>query len=250
MNRNAKLDSGPNSPEEDDFTYWDKVALTRWGKYVTSIEKRFVCQGIQLSGNPSAGVDVGCGSGQWSKLASDAGWRMTCVDVDPRALSICKRNVPEANCILAEAGSKEIRCQSNSAGLMFCIEVGPVVESDWFISEASRVLNHSGTLVAVVWNRRSWRGFAWRFKNRLQGNRHDCFYNHPYSRWKQNLTEAGFNIVHQEGFSWGPLGRTSDSFLVPLYVRLEQALRLNRLIVWSPWIALIAKKAASKTKSP
>jgi SAM-dependent methyltransferase len=239
----SKQDPLPVRPGEDGLTYWDKVARSKWGNYLTDVEKRVVGQGVKLAGKPSVGVDLGCGSGRWSKLASDAGWRMTCLDVEERTLSICQRNVPNANCLLADPGASTIPCPSNSAGLMLCVEVGPVVEADWFHAEASRVLHDGGILVGVVWNRRSWRGAACRLKYRLTKNPDGRkFYNHAYPPWKKKLTAAGFDVLHEEGLCWGPAGRASNSLLVPLYVKLERFLRLNRLVAWSPWVAFIARK--------
>jgi SAM-dependent methyltransferase len=239
----SKSDSVPVSPGGDDMTIWDKVALTKWGKYVADTERGLVCRGIELAGQPASGIDLGCGSGRWSRMAAEAGWRMTCIDVDQRALSICQRNLPEAKYLLADPAVQAIPCQTSSAGLLLCIEVGPVIESDWFIPEVSRVLIKGGVLVAVAWNRRSWRGAACRFKYRLTGNPDgNKFYNHRYASWKARLRAAGFQVVYEQGLCWGPARRSSNSFVVPLYVTLERLFRLNRLISWSPWIAFIARK--------
>jgi len=235
--------SDPVSPEEGGMTYWDKVALTRWGSYLTERERGLVLQGIQSAGKPALGIDMGCGSGRWSKLASESGWRMTCIDADQQSLSVCQRNLPQANCLLANPAVHAIPCQSNSAALLLCVEVAPVIDADWFPSEASRVLADGGVLVAVAWNRHSWRGLALRLKYRLAGTRDTGrFYSHPYSRLKERLTAAGFQVLYEEGLCWGPLGRTSNSALVPLFVTLERVLRLNRWVAWSPWVAFIARK--------
>jgi hypothetical protein len=70
------------------------------------------------------------------------------------------------------------------------------------------------------------------------------FYKLPYAPWRAKLIEAGFQLVHEEGFCWGPFGRASDSFLVPFFVNLERALQLNRAVGLSPWIAFIAKRVS------
>lgn len=238
-------DSATASPESEGMTHWDKVALTKWGAYVVNVERGLVLRGLELAGKPSVGVDVGCGSGRWSSLASEAGWRMTCIDADRQTLSLCQRNLPQANCVLADPGSRAIPCPSNSAALMLCIEVGEVIETDWFPSEASRVLGDKGILVAVAWNRHSWRGLACRLKYFLTGSPHaQHYYNHTYSRWKAKLAADGFEVLYQEGLCWGPVGRASDSFLAPLFVKLERLLRLHRLVAWSPWVAFIARRTA------
>ena len=243
MSDKIELASAAVTLEGDGMTYWDKVALSRWGDYLTSIERRMVAQAIELAGAPGSGIDMGCGSGRWSKLAADKGWRMTCVDVDRESLAICQRNIPKAVCLLGNPADNTIPCPTQSAGLLLCIEVAPVFDADWFPSEAARVLGDGGILVAVAWNRSSWRGLACCLKQRLVGR--PCpirFYKRSYADSKNLLTDAGFQMLYEEGLCWGPAGRTSNSVLVPLYVKLERLLQLNRRVAGSPWVVFIARK--------
>src|SRR5439155_4055080 len=83
------------------MTHWDRVAeTTSWGRYLTDVERQVVLRGEALAERPGHALDLGCGSGRWSKLLSERGWNMTCTDVNAQALAICRRNVPKAKCLL------------------------------------------------------------------------------------------------------------------------------------------------------
>jgi ubiquinone/menaquinone biosynthesis C-methylase UbiE len=224
-------------------TFWDAVALTRWGRYLSAWEQGLALKAAAMASGPGKGIDLGCGSGRWSRLLTDAGWQMTCIDVVAADLEVCRRNVPQANCILAPMDSTEIPCEANSAKILFCVEVAPVTESEWFIPEAARVLSPGGILFGVMLNEHSWRGPASRLMFHLKGNhgRYN-FYNRGYPEFRQQLVKAGFELAFEEGACWGPAGRQSDSILVPVYAKLERLLGLHRLVSRSPWVGFIARK--------
>jgi SAM-dependent methyltransferase len=229
--------------ETPQMTFWEKAAATTWGRYITEVEKRAIMRGQSLAGKPTRALEIGCEGGRWSKLLSDLGWEMTCTDLNPDVLNECHRKVPNANCILANATDRTIPCDSGSLSLLLCIEVAPVIESEWFVSEAARVLRDDGVLVGVACNKMSGRGLFIRARYKALGSKSGEFYQSSYHTFKRKLRRAYFNIVYEEGFCWGPFGRTSNSPLIPFFTRLERLLRLNRLITVSPWIAFIARKA-------
>jgi len=230
------------------MTHWDRVAQdTSWGRYLNDFEKQIVLRAEALAVKPGNAIDMGCGGGRWSKLLSDRGWNLTCTDVDRHSLEICQQNLPNAKCILASPGDTSIPATTNSMGLLLCIEVVPLIEADWFRPEIHRVLRDEGLFVGVYINGRSWRGLAWRLKDRLTQSRSGRgFYNAHYSDWKRRLLQTGFEMVHEESFCWGPFTRSSNSPLVPVCAKIERALGLNRVVSWSPWVMFIARKKAAK----
>lgn len=221
-------------------TFWEKVATTRWGSYISDIETRMILQAHGMAGKPGRALEIGCEGGRWSKMLSDLGWQMVCVDVNPEVLAACRRKIPNAEFILSAAEDRAIPYKSSSMDLLLCIEVAPVIDSDWFLPEAARILRSGGILAAVVWNRASARAFIHARKNKSNGN--DKFYHNTYSRWKTDLGKAGFYPVHEEGFCWGPFDRTSNSPLIPLATKFERLLGLHFMVTFSPWVAVIAKK--------
>jgi SAM-dependent methyltransferase len=235
------------TPEPVPMTYWDRVAAsTRWGRYITEVERQVILRGESFAGEPRQAVDLGCGSGRWSKMLADRGWEMTCLDVSSQALAICQRNVPSAKCILARPRDRNIPLASSSANLALCIEVVPLIEAEWFQSEVYRVLRDGGLLIGVYINGRSLRGLASRLKNRLfNGESSYDFYQSCYSDWKRRLLQTGFTMVHEESCCWGPFSRVSNSPFVPAFARMERTLRLHRVLTFSPWVVFVARKEQS-----
>jgi ubiquinone/menaquinone biosynthesis C-methylase UbiE len=230
--------------QTSDLSFWEKVAVSRWGAYTTDVEKQVILKARSLAHSPTRAVEVGCEGGRWSKMLSEMDCKMTCIDVNPQALSMCERRIPAAECLLADPSATSLPCKSDSFDLLLCIEVAPVIQSAWILPEVSRVLTHNGVFVGVFWNRTSLRGSLARLKNLAQRRAVFDFYKLPYAPWRAKLIEAGFQLVHEEGFCWGPFGRASDSFLVPFFVNMERALQLNRAVGLSPWIAFIAKRVS------
>jgi SAM-dependent methyltransferase len=233
----------------DAMTYWDRVAeSTRWGRYVTQIEQQVILRAEAYATAPRQAVDFGCGSGRWSKLLNQRGWEMTCLDVNPHALGICQRNVPSAKCILACSTDKGFPVASNSASLALCIEVVPLIEAEWFPTEAHRVLADRGILVGVYINGQSLRGMASRLKNRfVDGQDNYNFYQSCYSDWKRRMVATGFEMLHEESCCWGPFTRDSNSPFVPAFTKMERALHLHRVVAFSPWVIFIVQKRPTES---
>ena len=226
-----------NSP----LTYWERVGTTtRWGRYTTAIVEDAVRRAISMAGTPSAALDVGCEGGRWSHLVAEAGWSLTCTDVDADALALCAQRLPDARCILVSPTDTTLPCGDGTISLLLCLEVHSVIDSDWFMAEARRVLKPNGVIVGVLLNRTSLRGLVVRAKRPL-GLSSQKFYRWPYSRWRQCMRAAGFQIEYTQGFCWFPLPRASNSVLTPIFTGLERVLALRRIPLWSPWVVFVAR---------
>jgi ubiquinone/menaquinone biosynthesis C-methylase UbiE len=226
------------------MTRWERIGyMTRWGRYLAEVEKKLILRGEEYAERTGTGVDAGCGGGRWSKLLTDRGWQMTCMDVNRADLAICERKIPTARCVLTLPESTSLPVASDSARIVLCIEVVPIIEADWFPAEASRVLQEGGVLVGVCINGQSLRGVASRLNNRLANGRSPYrYYQSSYTACRQRLESNGFKIVHEESCCWGPFGRESNSPFVPAFVKIERVLGLNRVISWGPWVGFIAQK--------
>ncbi len=227
------------------MTFWEEVAQTRWGAYMSEVERRVILQGERLAGAPGQALEVGCEGGRWSRMLAARGWQMTCTDVDARALEACQRSIPDARCILANPADCSIDCETGAFSLLLCIEVPPVIHSDWFLGEAHRLLGEGGILVAVTWNSVSLRAVLARaqFGERRKGRSY--VYKTTYRDWRRRLSGTGFRMEAEEGFCWAPFGRASNSRWVPLFTRLERLFGLNRIVAASPWIVFVARKVSS-----
>ncbi len=223
----------------DEVTYWEKAAQSKWGTYISEIEQRAILRASYAGQSPRYAVEIGCEGGRWSKLLADVGWQMTCVDVDLKVLSLCQSRLPTARCVLVDPSQSTIPIDTGSTQLVLCIEVPHVLpDSGWFIDEAYRVLRPGGMIVGTFFNLLSYRGLAGHLVQ-LTG-RHD-YYRLFYAAWRRTLQRRGFVFLHEEGLCWFPFRRKSDSALIPTFTAAEHYLGLRRLVVFSPWVVFVAQ---------
>ena len=221
-------------------THWERIAQTRWGRYMSEIEMASILKAHRMIETPTAALEVGCEGGRWSRMLSDLGWKLTCTDINPTVLDICRSRVPEAELYLVRPDDRTLPCDSESIDLLLCVEGDVVMQQDWILPEAIRVLRSGGLMVSVIWNRHSWRGIL----GHTVGTRTKKidYYRFSYPEWRSRFQDAGFELIFQEGFCWFPFGRSSDSILVPVCTKLERLLGLRSIWTFSPWISLIARK--------
>jgi len=227
--------------QESGRTKWETVAATRWGQYTTRIVERTINEACDLTGTPGSALEVGCEGGRWSHFLAQRGWRVTCTDVNVDVLALCRQRVPEATCVLVSPDATTLPCRTASVQLLLCLEVFPVMDSEWFASEANRVLEDGGLLVGIALNRSSIRAALVRLKVRVQGGTNH-FYRHAYAKRRFAVRDAGFDILLERGYCWFPFSRASNSPFIPFFARLERWLLLDRLPLLSPWVVFVARK--------
>ena len=224
----------------DRVTYWESVARTKWGSYITAVEKRVILKAHDLCPRPTNALEVGCDGGRWSRLLADLGWIMTCTDIYPDELGLCQQRIPQAKCVLVKEEDTSLPCKSGTMDLILCVEV-PVLSSEWFLPEAFRVLKECGMMVGVGTNRSSLRGLVKHLICRMK-QRSEDYYGCSYPEWRARICGLGFDVLHEEGLCWFPFKRDSNSPLIPLCTRLEHHLGLRRLPAISPWIVYLAQR--------
>lgn len=225
-------------------TYWETAAETRWGKYITEIECNMILEGLELAGNPGKVLEVGCDGGRWLKILSDKGWEVICTDVNQESLNILKQKIPYALCIKVEPTETKLPVNNNHVNFLLCIEVAPVINENWFIDEAYRVLTNNSITVLMCWNKLSARGLFYLIKELIgfKGRHSEDYYKRSYTEWKSKFILKGFTIIKEVGFCWFPFSRESNSPLIPFFTKIEKILGLRKIIRFSPWVVLIARK--------
>ena len=229
-------------PAAGDVAYWDDVAAQRWGQYISEVETAAIDDAQRAAPEPRRALDVGCGTGRWTRLLLDRGWAVTGLDVSDDTLSVYAERNPDAEALQVPMDNRTLPAADRAVSLVICIEVRAVAHSDWFLQEAHRVLAPGGRLVTVVWNRWSLRGLATDAASRLRRRGPHDFYRTSYRSWRNGLRVAGFHETAETGLCWFPFGRASDSRLVPVATAVERGLRLDRLPSLSPWVLVTATK--------
>jgi SAM-dependent methyltransferase len=224
---------------ESAATFWEGVAQSRWGRYITAIERQAVLSAAAACGAPGAGLDVGCDGGRWCRLLTSRGWRMTATDINARSLELCRLRNPSVSCILVDARDRHFPVGTGSTDLLLCLEV-PELTSDWFLPEARRALKDGGMLVGVHMNRCSWRGELSFRRAQLTGGR--AYYQSAYPSFRRSVLACGFEILTERGCCWPPFSRRSDSNWIPLVTTLERMSGLQRVTSVSPWVVFTARR--------
>ena len=219
------------------ITYWEDIANTKWGAYISSIEKKVIMKAHYLVDKPSTALEIGCEGGRWSRLLSELGWKMICTDIDKESLELCKKRIPSANCVHVTPQDTRLPCDAESVKMLLCVEVFPVIQANWFTDETVRVLLPGGLLIGVFLNRLSIRGvYVRQFKKNVDN------YKLIYTVWKKQLSQKNMEIIHDEGLCWFPFSRNSNSKYIDYLSDVEGKFGLKRLTVLSPWIVFIARK--------
>jgi SAM-dependent methyltransferase len=223
--------------DEQQPTFYERCALTRWGAYLTEVDRKLILDGLSLAGPPGQALDIGCDGGRWSRLLAEFGWRLTCTEINDSTLQVCKARIPEAQCLLVKGTDKKLPCGAGSMQLILCIEVWPLVHLDWFLAEIGRILEAGGILLITCSNRLSWRGLY----STVRGT-DEQYYAGTYTAWKQKLLRNGVKVEREEGYAWFPFPQLSESKLIPVCGEVERVLRLSYLTALSPRVAVIARK--------
>lgn len=225
-------------------TFWERAAQTRWGRYLTSFETNALARARQLAGKAGVAIEIGCEGGRWAMELHDAGWRMICTDVNPAAIDICAKRIPEAECILVKPTDTKLPAETASIDLTITLEVWPVVMSPWYPLEAARVTKPGGLLLTAYNNPLSLRGSLYRIVQRFDKERQrvNGYGGPPYHVYRRRLEDAGFEILEETALGWFPFTRMSNSPLIPPCLAIENALRLRRYPRFGPIVLTLARR--------
>ena len=237
---NAPTPSSASSEQPKDLTAWEIALEGRFQRYMTDHQRGVMQRAHDRAGRPSLLIDFGCGPGRWTRFFMDRGWQATCVDIDASSLGRAQAANPKAQCILADRNLRRLPAGDGEVGLVLCIGVYRMLESDWFLGEVKRVLKPGGLFSGAFFNRCSPRGYYRYAMDKAFGGQ-DC-YVQSYGSWRHRARTEGFDFVEERGLCWFPIPSFSNSPLVPVFTGLEKACGLQRLPSLSPWVTFIAEK--------
>jgi ubiquinone/menaquinone biosynthesis C-methylase UbiE len=214
-------------------THWEKAAKTRMGKYLTQLETDFIFNSIAPSRMHTI-MDVGAEAGRFSLLATDTNTMTIGIDIDSYGLKRLKLKAKHANVIQADARKMPLKDEIFDA--IFMIEVLDYIpEAEEALRECHRTLKSNAPLILSFGNKSS-------LKSNLRELRGKS-YRHSYGMVMRLLSKTGFEVKRKMGYSWLPLGRTSESRLIPFLVVIEKLFALRRIPSLSPWVIVHAEKS-------
>jgi hypothetical protein len=58
-----------NRDESAVMTFWERVATTKWGHYISRMEERAILRAAFWAEKPTQALEIGCDGSRWSKFA-------------------------------------------------------------------------------------------------------------------------------------------------------------------------------------
>ena len=216
--------------------YWDAVARTTMGKYVTDAEAAFLKLALGPA-RPRIVVDAGAGTGRLTRVLAGLSGGVIATEVSQRLAVIATGVAPNVDAVRVGESSCAIPLRDGTADAVVCVEVPDLTHRRWFYNECRRLLRPGGVLIVTLQNRSSWKGAVARLlRRRYRTKLGPAYYRRSLGELVSLARQAGFEVEHAAGFNWLPFSRTADSPLVPVLAKLEKVLRLDRLAGVSPWV--------------
>lgn len=132
----------------------------RWSSYLGRTLGQ-ACDALRLTGHERL-LDVGCGTGEFARLALARFPHLEIVGVDvaPGMLAVAARKFagrPQSRLVLARA--ERLPFEREVFDAVVCANIlHHVASPEAVLQECARVLRHGGRLVVVAWCRDGWRG--------------------------------------------------------------------------------------------
>jgi ubiquinone/menaquinone biosynthesis C-methylase UbiE len=121
--------------------YWDYVAQTRLGRYITNIERDFILRCLSaLREKPELILDAGAGSGRHVPLLSSFASWVIATEIESKLIQRISRVAPNVLPLLVSAASESFPVADRSVDCVICLEVPYIAEQNWFFAECKRVL--------------------------------------------------------------------------------------------------------------
>ena len=214
-------------------THWEKAAKTRMGKYLTQVETDFIFNSIAHSPLHTI-LDVGAETGRFSLLKTDTNAMTIGIDLDSYGLKRLKLKAEDA--VVIQADARKIPLKDDVFDAVFMIEVMDYIpEAEETLKECHRTLKPHASLILSFGNKSSLKANLRRIRGKS--------YRHSYGAVMRFLSQTGFTVKRKVGYSWLPLGRTSESRLVSFLAVTEKIFGLRRIPRFSPWVIVHAEKA-------
>lgn len=210
-------------------THWEFAAQTHMGKYLTNLETAFISKAIDLSRHNLTVLDVGAEAGRFSLLAANNQANVVSIDLDAYALKRLHRKNRGVDVIQADA--RALPLKKEVFDVVFMVEVLDYIsEIDQAMLDCKSTLKPNASCIISFGNKSS-------LKAKMRSIRGKS-YRHSYRNVVGCLCKTGFKLKNKLGYSWLPLGRTSQSPLVGFLAGVERVFGLRKIVRYSPWVML------------
>jgi len=133
---------------------YDRYYQTKIGKRIDRIEKKLIHGLIKDIPSKTNMLELGCGTGHWTKFFFEQGFRLTATDIsDAMLLLACDKHLPV---YFIKANAEMLPFENNSFSVVSTITMLEFVDNiDQVLNEIYRVLKPNGWLIAGCLNSRS-----------------------------------------------------------------------------------------------
>ena len=206
---------------------WDqesKPYSSKMGRYKTKIEYEFIENSLKGFSLSSKILDIGGGSGRFSKKLKEKGFVPEIIDTNEIAIKIAQENSLEAKCVNFFEFYSEQKFDA-----ILAIEVLTYIENkSLFCDKVTSLMKTGGVFIFTAANPISWR---YLFRKLLQ--RKSKFHEQPLQSYFDQLGND-YEIIEIVGFMWQPFTLTSNNFMIPFFAQVVK-LFFHKLLKQSPW---------------
>jgi 2-polyprenyl-3-methyl-5-hydroxy-6-metoxy-1,4-benzoquinol methylase len=206
---------------------WDekgKPYSSKMGQYKTKTEFSFIEDHVKYFPEKSKILDIGGGSGRFSKKLVEKGFVSKIIDSSEIAVKIARERGIDAECIDFFDYDKV-----QKYNIILSIELLSYIENkSLFFEKVHLLLENDGAFIFTAANPDSWRSL-------LRGNLSSKYKFHEQSlKLYLDQLKNNFEINEIKGFLWQPFSLTSDNFLIPFFEKIEKYL-FHNFLKQSPW---------------
>ncbi|MCD6287951.1 MAG: class I SAM-dependent methyltransferase [Candidatus Hydrogenedentes bacterium] len=134
---------------------YDKWYETAQGTVYDRIEKHAVGRTLPDIRHGNQMLEIGCGTGHWSRFFSERGFRVTGIDISPEMVNVARsKGIENASFYVADATSLPFPDDSFDIAVAVTV-LEFVAEPDRMLHEMARCVRHGGRLVIGALNRHS-----------------------------------------------------------------------------------------------
>lgn len=224
------------------------VVRTPLDAYLHSVEFAFVERLLRSAPRPYRILDIGAGGGRLALLLQRDGFDVIGVDLYPEGLQLLRQQ--SLSLPIGFAHALHLPFADRVMDGIVCLQVlNHLNDPNRFFRECYRLLQPGGLLLLQALNGRGYKSLVRRRTMAPEENRASSGPSGDINieDMLNMIRSNGFNIVETQGYNWLPLQRQSRSRLAEPLGRVEALLGLRRLVRWSPWLLIAARRDANDT---